>query len=475
MSKASALKHIASLGAPAGAGALLGLESQDANAGFYGLSAKMADDMMLNIARKMQSEGHTPTEIWQKTRWFQDPVDKNWKFEVDDTEADWHPDIVENGYVKQYTTGTGANKRQLSTPLFGAFVNDNLLYNYPQLASYHFTPMPSDTPFGKKGEHYISGKEIRTNPNLLAENQRSTMLHEMQHAVQSAEGWQNGSAPKNFSDQYSKDLKREWAQAYSKSEQMVDAIKQFENTLKSDPDNEAVKKALQYFRKRKIEHDEIISDLEHRIPKSSPHDQYEAMAGEVEARNVQSRDNARRQGFSIGLAPPSTASHSPGETIRSHADSPAWKGHQRKTIENPKSAAGIAAVTGLSSNAQASLDALKYGEIKAPKHPRLAKASELLHDFSDRASGSVASLLAPDALAAWLSKVSYNEHPTNLERAMAILDVGPVTIPLSKFKGALNILKHAADPTDDPVGEIFQRLVERESTEFGEFSPHDWL
>lgn len=424
----SKLSAIAALGT--GTAALLGLQSKDAEAGIYGTSANMADKMMLNIAQKMKAEGINPEQIWRKTRWFEDPVDGNWKFEVPDNDAQWHPNMIDpkTGNVRHRTISDSDGARYaIPTEMPKAFSNDNLYYNYPDIESgYYFRHMPENSPEYAKGEHSRRGMEIRTNPNLSAESQRSTMLHEMQHAVQTREGWQPGSNPDNFTVDYLESLKKEYADKYRKFDNTRKALIEFENGLKRDPSNESLMRASNSFRNQAAKYRYELAILEDKIPHADPQSQYMAMAGEVEARNVQSRDALRSAYDEHEIGPPwNTVSHSPSETYRHHAESPAWSGHKKDTVGKSVGLSGIAGMSALSAKANAALDTLKYGEIKAPEYPALLDIASGLEDISRRMEGHPLKLLTPglEGLPVWLRKLAYKQKPTTGDTFGAILDV----------------------------------------------------
>jgi len=180
-------------------------------------------------AEKMSAKGAKPQETWKKTGWWIDDVDGKWRFEIDDskatlpaamekTDADGQYLIeVDAGYNDTWSDpdsiyfdsdgpqplaydaeyngeyhGPGSSVWKLGDLL----KHDKLFKNYPELKNQIVVlnaQFDDDNILGeynpKTGTHKIS--EQLTDPDAI----RSTLLHEIQHAVQSREGFAPGTNP----------------------------------------------------------------------------------------------------------------------------------------------------------------------------------------------------------------------------------------------------------------------------------------
>ena len=223
------------------------------NQTFAGVNAKTADKVALARAQNMEAEGAGRDAIWDETGWFKG-VDGKWRFEIDDSGAKL----------------TGAKKGPL-----GAVIDHPELYNaYPDLSSVQ-------TQIGGRGGAYIPSSKY--NDEMIqagAEDPRSIMLHEAGgHGVQNREGFARGGNPENV---LSKDL---------------DAINQRMSAIVRE--NDALKQKRLSSNTPWVEdaaiakNERLYEDLmDQRSNDFSPQNEYKAykrLAGETEARNVQTR------------------------------------------------------------------------------------------------------------------------------------------------------------------------------------------
>jgi hypothetical protein len=137
---------------------------------FAGMMAKTADLNKLKQAEKLAELGHSADDIRDMTGWFKG-VDDKWRFEIPDQPS-------------QMTRGVGTNAR------VGDVLSHEELYRaYPELrdtkayglgAREEGMYLPPEAP---------SGEAVFVGDN----NAHSTLLHELQHAVQSREGFSAGA------------------------------------------------------------------------------------------------------------------------------------------------------------------------------------------------------------------------------------------------------------------------------------------
>lgn len=143
---------------------------------YGGTKAEHADLQELELAEAMEQEGEDAETIRQETGWFRG-ADGKWRFEIDDSGMQYHERRAENGDVPGQT-------------LADYITHDELFRNYPQLrrVGLEFAELEE----GVNGEY-----NRKTNTITLAEKLRNapeaTIVHEVQHAIQKAEGFSGGS------------------------------------------------------------------------------------------------------------------------------------------------------------------------------------------------------------------------------------------------------------------------------------------
>jgi hypothetical protein len=266
---------------------------------FGGRLAKTADLDALSRAERMAASGADRRAIWDETGWFKG-TDGKWRFEIDDSGARF-PGM--NGEV-------ALKKRDR---IDQSFRHSDLYEAYPDTAAIPLKPEYANPRFS--GAHYSGADEqITLNPNILGPGAskpkaRSTTLHELQHAVQSREGFATGGSPSDFLDQGNARNTRDalaWKRAVdAKQAEMPGADRiAVENALVQDyqradlmdmlPNDSARYIANQpWFNEpdfiKKAEQTVRDYGLDRRVDPYKPDEAYRHLAGEVEARNVQTR------------------------------------------------------------------------------------------------------------------------------------------------------------------------------------------
>ena len=130
-----------------------------------------------NKAQQMQENGIDNETIRQNTGWFQDR-NGDWKFEFTD----------------RYMSLKNINFKENKTYKLGDILEHDILFTaYPELADYNVKFEKMDT----SGAFRKTENLIRINTNKLnAKNSKvaieGTMIHEIQHAIQSIEGFEEG-------------------------------------------------------------------------------------------------------------------------------------------------------------------------------------------------------------------------------------------------------------------------------------------
>ncbi len=182
------------LGAPMGAGAGAKAAATGAakaapllKAIFAGPAALTADKAALSKAKDMvyASRFMGPSDAWRapakafkETGWFQGPEGK-WRFEIPDTKA-----RTSTGLLRASDGG--------GVPLPVYIQHPELYEAYPTLKSMTVT---NDAPARYNGMFYPGEGRIAMNPDLSRPERLSTGLHEIQHAVQGFEGLPPGTNP----------------------------------------------------------------------------------------------------------------------------------------------------------------------------------------------------------------------------------------------------------------------------------------
>jgi hypothetical protein len=148
-----------------------------------GTRSDTIDPMMVDMAVRMENAGHLRQSIYRNTGLYRG-ADGNWRFEIDDSQMDFAPfDRNQAGQLR---------------PAYSVVKHDELYRAYPDMAEMDVGAMTEaqmrENP-GVQGYFSPSRDEIRVNPRLSPEEQRSTVMHEMQHAVQEREGHSGGASP----------------------------------------------------------------------------------------------------------------------------------------------------------------------------------------------------------------------------------------------------------------------------------------
>lgn len=138
---------------------------------FGGRLSQSADQAALRKAEGMAAEGHPPEAIWKDTGWFQG-ADQKWRYEIPDNKAAVRP-IPSGGWAE------GVD-------------HPDFFEAYPEMANYSMS-----------AQHGAPGGFYRGSTNTMSVSAKDPSqltdfgLHEMQHAVQNKEGFLPGSNPNN--------------------------------------------------------------------------------------------------------------------------------------------------------------------------------------------------------------------------------------------------------------------------------------
>lgn len=143
-----------------------------------GRNAEIANIIALDEAKQMEVDGYNESEIYQQTGWFRG-ADNMWRFEIDDSTMRYTPERM----AQKMVDGAVHLEDVIDHPvLFSA---------YPRLrdVSVTFTPMkPGAEGVYRRAENRIYLADSNKN------SPESTLVHEIQHAIQALEGFAYGAS-----------------------------------------------------------------------------------------------------------------------------------------------------------------------------------------------------------------------------------------------------------------------------------------
>ena len=173
---------------------------------FGGIGSMTANKNALIAAKNMvQNRALTPADVWKNTGWYQDPLDSQWKYEIDDQQAGILPKFYDS-------VSPPMSSAPRKTTLGQIFQHDELYKAYPSLRDMPVVLAPEGTVYrnGVTGG-YFPGDGNDPEHLFIASNQgpleaKDTLLHELQHAIQRREGFTGGTNPAQAYELYNKKL-----------------------------------------------------------------------------------------------------------------------------------------------------------------------------------------------------------------------------------------------------------------------------
>ncbi len=309
---------------------------------FGGENAQRADLDALDRAKELERRGVAMETIFRETGWFQG-TDGKWRFEIDDSGMEYsrwgdlnrsdraeyarfrelEGKFIDGTITQEEQTelrqlldqghGPGRAEEQQTLRLADFLRHDELYQNYPQLrqAALRF----ADLPEGTHGS-YNTGTNTITLNNSLRDAPEDTLVHEIQHAIQSAEGFSGGSSPEYWArreyetgDLVSNRLQQEYDQILNglgredqnKYIRYTELERELERLFLADSNTEAGRRYDRLEAEQDAIYEELypnawfrqLLDLSHRMEDTAGEYRrmYENTAGEIEARDV----TARRQ------------------------------------------------------------------------------------------------------------------------------------------------------------------------------------
>lgn len=236
---------------------------------FAGPMAETADLAALDTAKKMAAANAQPSAIIKETGWFQG-ADGKWRFEIPDVKSKITDEVFNNIKEKGIHEGT----------LPAALEHPELYAAYPQLNEMQATFGASAKP---RGSYSPWTKDITVEGPSVA-SQRSTALHEAQHAVQQIEGFARGA-----DNIFLKPNTPAWDiyQERLKAIRTPMTIEEFEKAGIGSPEYTY----SEYLKQMKDSIKNNAPMLDRAAQDYAVQEAYRRSAGETEARNVQARRN----------------------------------------------------------------------------------------------------------------------------------------------------------------------------------------
>lgn len=267
-------------------------------------------------AQTMEMEGYSSDAIHEATG-FHKGLDGQWKYEISDAKAKFKPngmdrnvEVTKNpsGWASPHNDGelhVTVSPKKGGARLDEVLDHPDLFEAYPLLKDIKVKPMPPGMPDSVKGQ--MSGNTLHIRDNLDPEYAKGIIMHEVQHRIQVVEGFSRGGSKGEFLPKEIPAAIKEFESVKAEIEpQIKEALKMndkgYQNTknamrmVQEGNAPEAIRDQIarlrfldpiSYRRLDNIVHSEKLL----READEQAFTNYQNLAGEVEARNVQARLN----------------------------------------------------------------------------------------------------------------------------------------------------------------------------------------
>lgn len=289
-----------------------------------GVRSRILDKTKLYKAQNMALDGIDPTTIWKETGTYKGP-DGRWRQEIPDINSvlksdglEWGKTTVHNptGWTSPHNHGdiietVGVKRSKEGVPVKDLLAHEDLYAAYPQIAETKIFNL-KDYPNPEKMDlRNVEG--VRTHEGIYMKDAspaefRSVLMHELQHSIQYMEGFAKGGNPGQFKPPELPRAIEEFEKAKkwfndTMAEKKIDPeiyrgaieaeINGNKEAFKNNPEvsrminrliEDAKKKGIYSSLKNIIQSEKLLAEEERRV-----FEVYQRLAGEVEARNVQTR------------------------------------------------------------------------------------------------------------------------------------------------------------------------------------------
>ena len=285
------VKGIAGSGMAVGTAGLT-LTSEDADASLLGVGStigKKAQDM-LGMAMTMRERGLKPSEIWNKTGWEFNEADGRWRTE--------HNNYENTKVTMPERAGTYKFWDLVDDPVLrGAYDSDSSgrvmdMYGLESAGGTPFESLQVEiTPYLPPNDAEIRGPFIRVGEGTSPEEFRKTMLHELQHVIQQKESFASGGNTDMFIDRRDMLSSGEFDTRMDVFNERVRLANDFVSNPPESATFDQMRQAYQILETDKARIEAMRAyERDSLQGQRSPFQMYEALTGEVEARNIEERD-----------------------------------------------------------------------------------------------------------------------------------------------------------------------------------------
>lgn len=177
--------------------------SPEAEGAFVGSGARIGQKL-LNRAKELWSTNKPNKDVWSETGWFKGP-DGMWRREIPDNDMEFRLDFDN---IAKSPRGL---REQRDMPLGGLLRHSRLTDAYPSLMGKYRADiirypdwLPDSSTGGSQKPPYAGNRFIKGTPGNIEIRAKTlpdaldTMVHELQHAIQSYEGMALGGDPSQF-------------------------------------------------------------------------------------------------------------------------------------------------------------------------------------------------------------------------------------------------------------------------------------
>jgi hypothetical protein len=256
------------IGLGAGPGTMAGVKSISNLTG----AAKSEALSNLGHAQVLEANGEHPDVVHQKTGFFRG-TDARWRYEIDDSKSVFNKDWREDPWIAE-----GNNWNESKTAKLKDVLDHPELYKaYPHLKNVQveYDPTTKGIAAWNNSNTITMGERAFTE-----QDPKGTLMHEVMHAIQDEEGFARGGSPGkvdiDYKLKYSKDVEKLLPEMKALNAKIT------EKGLASLSDAEV----------RRVIHLKNVADKYREYKKAGDleaFDNYEKLAGETEARNVEMR------------------------------------------------------------------------------------------------------------------------------------------------------------------------------------------